>query len=63
MKTVLFVWILAIVAVAAFAGFLAYNDKDGWGWFLFVAVLMAGGVSYSEKGNDKDKNNQSKINL
>lgn len=29
---------------------LAINDKDGWGWFLFVAVLCAGSVKFG--GNE-----------
>ena len=23
------------------ASYLAYMDKEGWGWFLFIAVLIA----------------------
>lgn len=29
----------AILAIIV-AGLLAYNDKLGWGWFLFIAFLL-----------------------
>jgi hypothetical protein len=32
---------LASTAAVCIAGALAYNKVDGWGWFLFVAVLVA----------------------
>jgi len=40
----------SIAATAAIAGatFLAYHDKDGWGWLVFVAICI-GCVTYSDK--------------
>lgn len=35
------------------AGYLAFHGMEGWGWFLFVAVLCGGGISLSSK-SDKD---------
>lgn len=26
------------------AGYLAMHDKEGWGWFLFVGLFLAGSV-------------------
>lgn len=33
-----------IAAAAAFIGaaFLAYYDKDGWGWLVFAGILAVG---------------------
>lgn len=36
---------LAPTVCAAGAALLAYEGKDGWGWFLFAAVLTAGAAS------------------
>lgn len=41
MWNVIFSNIAAAVAIGG-AAFLAYSGTDGWGWFLFVAVLIAG---------------------
>lgn len=46
-----------VSAISAFAAFwLAYHDKDGWGWFLFVAVACESSVSTALKSvkNQKD---------
>lgn len=42
MKDILGVAIAFVPAVtcAAIAGYLAINRMDGWGWFLFVAVIL-----------------------
>ncbi len=37
------------VICLALAGILAWKDKNGWGWFLFVAVVIAGGMSANIK--------------
>jgi len=39
--------LVAIACVAASA-FLAVNNKDGWGWFLFVACCCATTVSFNK---------------
>lgn len=36
---------LATVACIAVAGALALNGKDGWGWFLFIGMILAPSMS------------------
>ena len=31
---------IAISISVAFSGVLAYNNVSGWGWFLFVALML-----------------------
>lgn len=31
-----------ITATSIIAGYMAIKGMDGWGWFLFVAVIIAG---------------------
>jgi hypothetical protein len=39
------VFALAIVAICVLAASaLAFYGKDGWGWFLFAGVIVAGAV-------------------
>lgn len=33
--------VIAICFVTGAAAFLAYHGKEGWGWLIFVAVLVA----------------------
>lgn len=40
---------LACIGVSAY---LAIHDKQGWGWFLFVAVICACHVSFGEGKHD-----------
>lgn len=54
-------WIVATVIVIAFACILAYQGKDGWGWFLFVAVLMGSGISVKEKSGKKDGDKETTV--
>jgi len=42
----LFLFALLCVSIS---GYLIINEKDGWGWFLFVGILSIGGISYNEK--------------
>lgn len=37
---------LASIFCALAALFLAYHGRDGWGWFLFIAVLCHAGVEF-----------------
>lgn len=30
-----------VVAAIAGAVFLAYNDRPGWGWLIFIAIILA----------------------
>jgi len=39
---------LACMACVGVAGWLAYSKLEGWGWFLFVAVIL-GAYSVSFK--------------
>lgn len=32
---------LPSIACVGFGGFLCYKEKDGWGWFLFAALMLA----------------------
>lgn len=36
-----------IFAICA-AAWLTYNNKEGWGWFLFVAVLVTSSVKIDD---------------
>jgi hypothetical protein len=45
---------LAPTSCAVAASILAYQGKDGWGWFLFVAVLTAGAASEWKPSSKKD---------
>lgn len=35
---------VVVLALVINAGFLAATNRPGYGWFLFVALLIAGGV-------------------
>lgn len=37
------------IVCAAFAGWLAVTGRDGWGWFLFAAILAS--VTLSERSS------------
>jgi len=42
-------WLIAcLVPVSLFgmAAFLIYKGTDGWGWFLFSVVIVAGSTSF-----------------
>lgn len=40
---VIVMFLKAAMVVSAIAGtvFLAYNDKPGWGWLIFIAVMLS----------------------
>jgi hypothetical protein len=42
-----YVWLklVAVVVCVAVAGLLAFNKVDGWGWFLFAALVLAPSIS------------------
>lgn len=51
-------WFLALAYLAGLFGmscFLIYSQVSGWGWFLFVVALVAGGTSIEITKSDKDK--------
>lgn len=45
---------LASILCAAAAALLAYSGRDGWGWFLLVAVLMTTSSIKYGKHDDKE---------
>lgn len=46
MKDIAFTLITKLPTLCAIiaAAWLAFNGKEGWGWFLFVAVLVTSSV-------------------
>lgn len=56
-------WILAVLtaifAVEAFI--LAYQGIEGWGWFLFIALLIGNSCSSVKLSKDKDKDKDKNI--
>lgn len=42
-----FFTMLPSLACAVTAGVLAYRKADGWGWFLFAALLLASSIKVS----------------
>lgn len=37
------------------AGILAFNNKNGWGWFLFVGLLILGFTDFSIHAGEDEK--------
>lgn len=35
------------ICIMGFAAFLIWKQVDGWGWYLFVAVLIVGSMKIS----------------
>lgn len=44
--------LLAAIVCAVVGGVLAYEGKDGWGWFLFAAVWL-GAIGASSSPDEK----------
>lgn len=42
MKSILifFFYFLSIIVVTGYATFLMYHNIDGWGWIIFIDVLL-----------------------
>lgn len=57
MKTIIYVSLSLVIITVLTSAFLLYKGIEGWGWFLFAAILFATGISYTE--NDKDKKEKS----
>jgi hypothetical protein len=36
------------------SGFLAYDGKDGWGWFLFAAICLSVSSYRTKKTDDEE---------
>lgn len=47
------IWLIGSFGLIITSAAMAVKGVQGWGWFLFVGVLLAGSFSYS--GNDKNK--------
>lgn len=45
--TVFFLNLISLISIIC-ACLLIYNDKNGWGWFLFIAIIF-GHVKKSDK--------------
>ncbi|WP_226691948.1 MULTISPECIES: hypothetical protein [Rodentibacter] len=43
MKAILifFFYFLSLTTIAGFAAFLMYHRIDGWGWLIFIDILLA----------------------
>jgi hypothetical protein len=39
---------LPSLACVIIAGYMAFHDKNGWGWFLFLAVLLAKSIDHED---------------
>lgn len=57
MKETLLLLIANISAMIAtvFAGQLAYDGKDGWGWFLFAAIVLSTTLKYEQSQSHKEE--------
>lgn len=55
--------VLASITAIAGATYLAYNDKSGWGWLIFLAILISPGSITLDKDNQdcEQKLKESKI--
>lgn len=42
MKSILifFFYFLSVIAVTGYATFLMYHNIDGWGWIIFIDLLL-----------------------
>ena len=50
MKDILFVVLTKLPTLACIgaATWLEFNNKEGWGWFLFVAVLVTSSIKIED---------------
>ncbi len=46
---------LCLIAAIAGATFLIYHNKDGWGWLIFLAIIV-GSTSYKYTPDEKKEN-------
>lgn len=53
MNKIFYFWIILTVVVFIGSMVMAYMEKDGWGAFLFVAIILAQGIEINidEKQN------------
>lgn len=53
-------WCLTLITIIALilAAKLAYHDKQGWGWMIFVSLLTCpSGNDFKGEEENKDENN------
>lgn len=43
------------LSLILFAGYLASKQMDGWGWFLFAGVVLAGGLQFHSDSSEEDE--------
>lgn len=43
------------ILCAGAGAYLCYLGKDGWGWFLFVAVMFGVTVTHHKKDGEKEE--------
>ncbi len=55
---IFFIAVAAPTSIMLAAAFLIYHNKDGWGWFLFAATLIAGSTKVRFDGFDADKSSK-----
>ncbi len=48
--TMLVISAMAPVAIMGFAAWMIYEQKDGWGWYLFIAFLLVGSMKMNFQG-------------
>jgi hypothetical protein len=56
MKNIVYFFVaqLACILSLSIAGYLAFYDKDGWGWFLFVACLTSVSTKTTKSSSKED---------
>lgn len=54
-RDILAVFMFAAIPITGFlaVAFLIYHDKPGWGWLLFVVVLITSGLKISTGDQDE----------
>ena len=50
MKNIILIVLMNIISIllVVFSFQLAMSGKDGWGWFLFVALIIASDIPYQK---------------
>jgi uncharacterized membrane protein HdeD (DUF308 family) len=55
MKNLIIVIIILFAgACIGVAGYMAYNDKSGWGWFLFAGLIIISGLHTTNNKREAD---------
>lgn len=51
-------FIIVLIILISGAIYLAFNDKNGWGWMLFLAFLMLSGFDYKSSWDDNKEDEE-----